>query len=305
MRSFTSKVARQQLRRHLFQVPISSASPPRVDVLYQSLGPPIIDGIQKPKKPGGTSLIQSSCSLAWLPSLPPGIEIVCPSDDLEPKQHVGWSFPDTEDGAVEAVEKGAAHMWANTILFATHPLQLSKRLAEYQDRIRIVGQGPLVADKYDGKECANDLLRKLDGFTLPRWWSIHDNPNIDRNLQELVLTFPVVAKPIRGRGSHGVRVCRDLQDLTQHTQALCNESPSILLEEFLAGQEATVTVMPPVSGKGKYWALPVVARFNHVDGVAPYNGVVAVTANARAITSAESNEAAQELSVTAPIRIDV
>ncbi|RSM06308.1 hypothetical protein CEP52_005766 [Fusarium oligoseptatum] len=75
--------------------------------------------------------------------------------------------------------------------------------------------------------------------------------------------------------------------------------------------------MPPGPGNDNYWALPVVTRFNHVDGVAPYNGVVAVTANSRAITAAEGNEpayqqvaaecerAARELGVTAPIRIDV
>jgi hypothetical protein len=54
-----------------------------------------------------------------------------------------------------------------------------------------------------------------------------------------------------------------------------------------------------------------------VDGVAPYDGAVAVTENSRAITAAESNEptykqvaeecerAAQELALTAPIWIDV
>ncbi|KAG7411072.1 hypothetical protein DER46DRAFT_581056 [Fusarium sp. MPI-SDFR-AT-0072] len=90
-----------------------------------------------------------------------------------------------------------------------------------------------------------------------------------------------------------------------------------MLEEYLAGEEATVTVMPPISRGGGYWALPVVTRFNHIDGVAPYNGAVAVTANSRAITAAEGSQAAykqvakecervtQELAVTAPIRIDV
>ena len=90
-----------------------------------------------------------------------------------------------------------------------------------------------------------------------------------------------------------------------------------MVEEYLAGEEATVTVMPPISRGGGYWALPVVTRFNHIDGVAPYNGAVAVTANSRAITAAEGSQAAykqvaeecervaQELAVTAPIRIDV
>ncbi|KAM0249975.1 hypothetical protein ACHAP5_002568 [Fusarium lateritium] len=152
---------------------------------------------------------------------------------------------------------------------------------------------------------------------MPRSWTVRESPDNKRMFQELDLPFPIVAKPIRGRGSHGVRVCRDLHDLIKHAQSLFKESSAILLEEYLSGEEATVTVMPPVSGKGGYWALPVVTRFNHVDGVAPYNGAVAVTENSRAINAAESNEptykqvaeecerAAQELAVTAPIRIDV
>lgn len=91
-----------------------------------------------------------------------------------------------------------------------------------------------------------------------------------------------------------------------------------MLEEFLSGEEATVTVMPPSSSAGDYWAMPVVARFNHENGVAPYNGHVAVTLNSRAV-SAEAFAAdgayaevarqcegvARLLKVTAPIRIDV
>lgn len=90
-----------------------------------------------------------------------------------------------------------------------------------------------------------------------------------------------------------------------------------MVEEFLAGEEATVTVMPPTQGGGaKYRELPVVSRFNHQDGIAPYNGVVAVTSNFCAVTdnsadpahaevSRQYETAAELLGVTAPIRIDV
>lgn len=56
-----------------------------------------------------------------------------------------------------------------------------------------------------------------------------------------------------------------------------------MVEEFLAGEEAIVTVVSPTQGgDAKCWALPVVTRINHQDRVAPYNGVVAVTTNSRA-----------------------
>jgi biotin carboxylase len=55
---------------------------------------------------------------------------------------------------------------------------------------------------------------------MPRSWTVHESPDIGGGFQELDLPFPVVAKAIRGRGSHGVRVCRDLQDLTKRAQGL-------------------------------------------------------------------------------------
>jgi hypothetical protein len=91
-----------------------------------------------------------------------------------------------------------------------------------------------------------------------------------------------------------------------------------MIEEYLAGEEATVTVMPPSQETPHYRALPLVTRFNHADGVAPYNGVVAVTQNSKVITPEEFAgdraydevckqcvRAAELLHVTAPIRIDV
>lgn len=66
-----------------------------------------------------------------------------------------------------------------------------------------------------------------------------------------------------------------------------------------------------------HWSLPVVTRFNHTNGIAPYNGVVAVTANSRALTADEHQadpmyKKAQEdaayvgqlCGATAPMRID-
>lgn len=137
-----------------------------------------------------------------------------------------------------------------------------------------------------------------------------------KTMQDANLPFPVVAKPIRGRGSRGVKVCKSLDEFVGHARSLFSESPQIMVEEFLAGEEATITVMPPAQGGGtKYWALPVVTRFSHQDGIAPYNGVVAVTSSSRAVTessdpayaevSRQCERAVALLGVTAPIRTDV
>ncbi|KIW89525.1 uncharacterized protein Z519_09681 [Cladophialophora bantiana CBS 173.52] len=101
------------------------------------------------------------------------------------------------------------------------------------------------------------------------------------------LLYPIAAKPIRGRGSHGVKVCRNPAHQSAHSSALFKESPVAMLEEYLWGQKATVTVMPPFQDHPAYYELPLVVRFNHEDGIAPYNGVVVVTAKSRVLTPHE------------------
>ena len=63
----------------------------------------------------------------------------------------------------------------------------------------------------------------------------------------------------------------------------------LMVEEFLDGDEMTVTMLLPASPRPDgsqaptHWALPPVYRFDQRDGVAPYNGDVPVTANSIAI----------------------
>ncbi|KAK4619687.1 hypothetical protein CLAFUW4_11094 [Fulvia fulva] len=76
--------------------------------------------------------------------------------------------------------------------------------------------------------------------------------------------------------------------------------------------------MPPSTERPEYWPLPFVVRFNHENGIAPYNGAVAITANSKAVTPEQASRSpaiskafagcqavAKLLKVTAPIRIDV
>lgn len=241
-----------------------------------------------------------------------------PVENPRPDRHGDWCFGDDEPGLLSALSKGVTHLWANTILFATHPLQTSVKIGDFANKVKLIGQPPRLVEQYDDKELVNNLLRKAGGFSMPAAWTIHDeHDDLATHLQTLSLPFPVVGKPIRGRGSHGVKVCHSLQELTTHAEALFKESPSIMVEEFLQGEEATVTIMPPGEGKKDYWALPIARRFNHQGGVAPYNGVVAVTANSEAVVgdaashptyieaARQCERAASLLKTTAPIRIDI
>lgn len=261
--------------------------------------------------------------------------MLTPVEGPDPANQDHWCFPDTEEGILSAISRGATHLWANTVLFAEHPLQTSKALDQFEG-VRVIGQPPLCADQFDDKSFTNDILRKRGGLTLPRAWTI-DDPGSGRALAaalEKVIEdvengggYPVVVKPVRGRGSHGVKICGDGDELASHVASLFVESPRVLLEQYLTGEEGTVTIMPPssaapgVEGLGRrdsHWALPPVTRFNHVDGIAPYSGKVAVTVNSRAVTSAEMEadsaygEIMREcetvaglLGTTAPLRIDI
>jgi D-alanine-D-alanine ligase-like ATP-grasp enzyme len=249
----------------------------------------------------------------------PGVEIITPIDSPDPREHVGWSFPDSEDGILAALNKGATHLFANTVVFAGHPLQTSERVGEYQDKVKVVGHPPCMVELHDDKHYVNDMLRKAGRFTLPRGWLLEDNgSDLGTQLKSLDLRFPTVGKPVRGRGSHGVKVCHDLEELRSHVQSLFKESSAIMLEDYLAGEEATITVMPPSDERPSHMALPIVTRFNHANGVAPYNGIVAVTANSTAITAeqyardptyqaiaSDCEQVAALMGLTAIMRIDV
>ena len=172
-----------------------------------------------------------------------------------------------------------------------------------------------MVEKFDDKAYINGKLAELPGYTLPRSWLISGEKDVEQ-LVGSIYRFPVIAKPVRGRGSHGVKLCHGPEQFKQHAQVLLVESPLVMVEEYLAGEEATITVMPPSPDYAKHWSMPPVTRFNHSDGIAPYNGVVAVTANSRVVTPTKMKDPAYKkimdecvnvaalIGTTAPIRID-
>jgi D-alanine-D-alanine ligase-like ATP-grasp enzyme len=164
-----------------------------------------------------------------------------------------------------------------------------------------------LVELFDDKNLVNEMLRL-----------VRDEVSLQHVLLRLShAQYPIVAKPVRGRCSHGVKVCWDCDELQSHSRDLFAQNSSVIIEDYLAGQEVTVTVMPPLQERHEYWAMPVVERFNHQDGIAPYNGVVAVTQNSRVISYEESKgdpsyasiqdecvSVAKLLNATAPIRVD-
>lgn len=153
---------------------------------------------------------------------------------------------------MSAVEKGTTHLWANTILFASNPLQISSRLSSYENQLRIIGQPPNLVERFDDKAILNDLLRQRQTLTLPRAGTVSAGQDYNISLEALRDAFPLVVKPVRGRGGHGVKVCSTWDELNRRIKILFEESPVVLVREFLSGEEATVTVMPPSADNPHY-----------------------------------------------------
>ena len=284
-------------------------------ILYQATPPPVINGIQKPMKPGGYS--DSGADIAC-ELIKHGFSIVTPVAFPNINNDLDWVFPDTIQGIQEALDRGANTLWLNTVLYDRHAAEQF-----FDSGIQFVGQWPRDVGIYDDKYYTNDLLRKNQ---IP----IPENEIISAKGSSRYsgrIRFPMVIKPIRGRGSQGVvKIKNQIEFNIVVKKIFASEKfgDSVYAEQFLAGQEITVTVMPP----GRYtignhqkihvkpWSLPVIKRFNHQNGIAPYNGVVAVMENSSVLGVHEQQsreiievkmhceKAGELLKIRAPIRID-
>lgn len=287
----------------------------QIAILYQAELPPVKDGVQKPMKPGGYS--DSGADIACELSQN-DIAIITPKKDPNINVDKDWVFPDTIQGIESALKKGANTFWLNTVLYENHSIE------SFFDRdIYFVGQEPKSVDIYDDKLHTNGLL-KSNGIPIPRTKLISKSNFESASIQ---MDFPLVVKPIRGRGSQGVFLIHNQQELVTKLNEIFNSKKygdTVYAEQYLSGQEITITVMPSgtyniknqTTHFEKPWCLPAVKRFNHINGVAPYNGIVAVMENSAVLSDHQlgsdaiqgmyscCTQAAELISIKAPIRID-
>ncbi|KXT15103.1 hypothetical protein AC579_6475 [Pseudocercospora musae] len=158
----------------------------------------------------------------------------------------------SKESLVSAIEKyGVSHFSSYTIVFEEHPLQTSTTLSKYANDLKVVGQAMKHVQIYNDKNYVNSILRKFGSFTMPISFVAPNSIDIESQLRDHDLRVPVVAKPIGGRGSQGVKVCTTISDLISHIDSLGPNNA--MLEEFLQGVEATITVMPPSRKIPEYW----------------------------------------------------
>lgn len=184
-------------------------------------------------------------------------------------------FLDTEEGIPDAVQRGATHFWANTVLYAEHPSQISAKRTPHGRGVKVVGQPSLCIDRFDDNAFLNDVSGRSGGLRLPKAWAGHSShPSVydkKQNLNGTLATvnesdYPIVAKHIHGWGSHGVQICHDAVELKDHVVHLLLELPEDLLEEYLRGGKGTTIIVPlsqqpvpvlkPPERYDGCWALP-------------------------------------------------
>lgn len=155
-----------------------------------------------------------------------GEDVLVPVANLNPKQDSDWSFPDTKQGILDAVAKGANVLWVNSTLHSKHPLVHLAR--ELPGGTRYVGQNPFDVEKYEDKAWLN---RSLDQGELrgkfPKSWEVRkgDVETLNKDVQ-----LPAVLKPVRGRGSSGVTLARTREELVRKAIQLWKDGDVILVE---------------------------------------------------------------------------
>lgn len=147
--------------------------------------------------------------------------------DPDPTTDKDWSFPDTIAGIRSAVgDHGANVLWANTTLHAKHAIvELGSELKD----VKMVGQNPLDTERFEDKEYTNRWLASHPELAKSFPKSLLFTDGDDKAAQDK-FPLPAVAKPIRGRGSHGVRRVNTAEELAEAAANLLSESNAFLLE---------------------------------------------------------------------------
>jgi len=311
-----------------------------VAIIHQAVKSPPVDGVVKPMKRTGFRDGGADIAFALACS---GHKVVTPVSLPSPALENDWTFPDTDQGIDEALTKGAEVIWANTVLFRGHPLEPVVRSAQ----AHMVGQAPEYVHLFGDKQLTNQLIRKMGCSTPESFLVVNDcfqevpglvpiSKLCKSKISSLGFQFPLIVKPVRGLGTQGVRKIENLYELSEAVRELFNETVPIngtpcsrfgnalIVEEFLPGDEFSVTVMPPgryqVMGREMeleyHWALTPVKRTRHFDGIAPGARICPFSSTSDLLSVEQAarprfqnllrqcETAAEQVCATAPVRID-
>jgi D-alanine-D-alanine ligase-like ATP-grasp enzyme len=207
-------------------------------------------------------------------------------------------------------------------LFDEHPIA---KFGSHEN-LYVVGQSLDVVEKFEDKDVCQAAISAI-GVPVPVQALVNlDTGSAQGQVESAVsannYTFPIIVKPVRGRGSAGVKVVDSVAEAAKHIESLAGPKfgSKFLLEEYLSGRELAVTVMPPgtyattdgLHSEATHWTLPAIERTGHHGGVMPFSGVVPIQSNSKPAGDDDQVRAfaqhairvAQFLRATSPIRID-
>lgn len=116
------------------------------------------------------------------------------------------------------------------------------KLCQYFD---LPGPNPVSIERCCDKFTQRQLLAEA-GVPIPAYRLAANAADVENSAAEIGL--PVIVKPAAGSGSSGVRLCRNIDELAEHTIYLLGEhlwrsSPGILVEEFAQGPQYSADTM--------------------------------------------------------------
>ena len=288
-----------------------SFTTPRVAVLHQANDSPVVDEFLKPENVWGYKDSSADIAAALRAR---GVNVVTFASTVVDSSDDGWSFGDTYSEISRALDKGANLIWANATLHTKHAV------AVLPAGVSFVGHDPLAYEFMENKLWVGTKLRQL-GLKIPTAYHARE---INGRLEYVSscdmattaiwpLGYPAVAKPVRGRGSWGVKVLHSAKETSDFLSqavsipsrrgiSMARIAVGYMIEEYMPGIEITISVMPPsvkrpltvtqdprvhVSHSG-YWCLPPLVRNCHIEGVLPYSRDVPAVFNTGTIVEVDA-----------------
>ncbi|MER8467333.1 acetyl-CoA carboxylase biotin carboxylase subunit family protein [Mesorhizobium sp. M1396] len=130
--------------------------------------------------------------------------------------------------------------------FAFYDESVSATVGKLCRHFRLPGPNPVSIERCCDKFTQRELLAEA-GVLVPAYRLAANATEVESSAAEIGL--PVILKPAVGNGSSGVRLCRNADEISEHTTYLLGgkhiwrSSPRILIEEFAEGPSYTVVIM--------------------------------------------------------------
>ncbi|RFB86039.1 hypothetical protein B5K11_29055 [Rhizobium leguminosarum bv. trifolii] len=146
----------------------------------------------------------------------------------------------------ECSQLGASYDIAGITGFAGRDESKYVKVSKLCRHFDLPGPNPEPIEQCYDKFAQRQLLAQA-GVPVPAYRLGRDVTDVEKAAEEIGL--PVVLKPVAGSGSSGVRLCRNIDELAEHTTYLLSgehnwrSSPRILIEEFARGPYYSIDTM--------------------------------------------------------------